>query len=125
MKDEKALHDYLIKLSGKAVIPQSLKIGYNYTIKADGTITKIIESDNDDGSHQYVHQFKSVLMEILDEKGERIKAKDTRRISQRIRARIYVYWKENQINQDFEEFYQRIGEKIILNFDEIADFVLK
>ena len=66
-----------------------------------------------------------MLVSVINEKGERIKAKDVRRISQRLRARCYVYWKNNQIEQDFEEWYQRIGEKMIINFDEIIGFVLK
>ena len=113
MKDEKALHDYLIKLSGKAAIPQPLKIGYNYSIKADGTITKIIESDNEDGSHQYVHQFEPVIMEVIDEKGERIKVKDTRRRSQQLRSVIWKEWQASNQELDPDDYYEKVMLSII------------
>ena len=124
-RDEKAIDDYFIKLSGKAALPKPLEIGHNYRIEIEGSITEKKEKDREDGGRVYTWIFEPVLVSVINEKGERIKAKDVRRISQRLRARCYVYWKNNQIEQDFEEWYQRIGEKMIINFDEIIGFVLK
>ena len=110
-----SLHNYLIKLSGKASIPEPLKIGYNYDIKASGTITKMTETDNDDGSHQYIYQFEPIIMEVIDEKGERIKVKDTRRRSQQLRSVLWKEWQTSDPEIDPDIYYDREMLKIIQN----------
>ena len=49
---------YVLKLGGKAELPNPLTIGHNYKITIDGSITAITESDNDDGSHTFYHKFQ-------------------------------------------------------------------
>jgi hypothetical protein len=122
-KDQKVINNFIIRLSGKAEIPEELSIGHNYEAKISGSITSKTEEDNNDGTSTFIYKFEPVIVEVLKPTGETIKAKDVRRISQRIRSRCYLYWINNKVEQDFEEFYNRIGEKIIINFDEIIGFI--
>ena len=124
-KNQNAVDDFLLKLQGKVAISEPCEIGHNYSVKIDGSITSKTEEDNNDGSSTFVYRLEPVLVEAITPLGKTLKAKDVRRISQRLRARVYVYWLNNQIEQDFEEYYQKIGEKIISNFDELMEFVLK
>lgn len=108
MKDPTTIDTHFIKLHGKGNIPQGLEIGHNYTLQASGTITTKTESDNDDGSHSHYYKFEPVLIEVVTDKGERIRAKDTRGSSQQLRAslkRIYSF--KTNINIEFEEWYKR------------------
>ena len=115
--------DYYILLKGKASIPQELSIGNNYKIVAEGAITEEKKSDKDDGDFIITYKFEPILVEIENDKGQRIKAKDTRSTGQRLRARCYVYWKENNVDMENERFYEMIGNKIIARFDEVMEFL--
>ncbi len=105
--------DYLIKLSGKAELPEPLEIGMNYEIKAKGTITSINEADKDDGSRTFTYKFEPVIIEVISESGKAIKAKDVRQKSRQLRAALWREWKENGENIEFEDYYNQKMDEII------------
>lgn len=124
-KDITKQDSWVIKLSGKAELPKPLKISHNFKLEISGSITAITEQDNDDGSRTYYYKFEPVLVEGIDEKGERIKAKDVRKTSQRMRSRSWLYWKENNVNMSDDDFWNWFGSGVIRNFDEIVDLLEK
>jgi len=124
-KDPEEKDDYILKLTGKAELPDSLEIDNNFKVVIQGAITEKKERDNEKGGRVYTWTFEPVLIETIDHIGKTLKAKDVRRVSQRLRARSFVYWKENQINEDFELWYSQIGEKMIFFFGELVEFILK
>lgn len=124
-KDEKAIDDYLIKLSGKAVLPEPIEIGNNFKVVIQGAITEKREKDREDGGRIYTWLFEPVIVETIDELGKTLKAKDIRKTSQRMRSRCWLYWKENNINMSDDDFWNWIGSGIIRHFDEIVDFLKK
>lgn len=112
-KDKEKQDEWVLKLTGKAALPKPLTIGYNFRIQIDGSITAITEQDNDDGSRTFYYKFEPVLVEGITEKGERIKAKDVRQQSKRLRAYLYREWDDANVNVEFEEYYnQRMAEII-------------
>lgn len=125
MKDPTAVNDYLIKLSGKAEIPEALEIGNNYEINAKGTITNINEQDKDDGSRVYSYKFEPVIIEIINETGKSLKAKDTRTDSKLWHSQMYVKWKESQTNMTDDEFYHFINAWLRRNADDVVERALK
>jgi hypothetical protein len=113
MKDPETTNDHLIKLSGKAELPEPLEIGKNYEIKASGTIVSTTEQDKDDGSHIFTYKFEPVIVEIVNDMGKSIKAKDVRRKSQQLRSALWKIWKEEDVPLDFEIFYADEMDKLI------------
>ncbi len=107
MKDLKSQNEYVLKLAGKAYIPQELEIGRNYKITSDGTITAKIETDLDNGSHLLTFKFSPVLVEIQEEGKPAIRAKDVRRQSQKLRGIIYRQWQEDNVSIEFEIYYEK------------------
>ena len=111
--DEEAINDYIIKLTGKASLPEALDIGHNYTVKIQGSITAKTETDRFDGGRIYYYRFEPVIVEVITETGKTIRARDTRRASQRLRSAIWKLWQDKQINREFDEYYEEIMRKLI------------
>ena len=97
--------NYVLKLSGKAELPKRLEIGHNIHTTLEGSITSETISDNDDGSKTHYFTFKPIIVEALTEKGERIKAKDTRSRSQQLRSLLFRIWRENNEPKEFDSWY--------------------
>ena len=76
MLDKTLKNSFVVKFSGKAEIPTNLEIGFNYLISAQGTVTSLTESDNDDGTHTIYYKFEPVHVDMISDKGEKIKIKD-------------------------------------------------
>ena len=124
-KDKETIDDHFLKLTGKANIPEGLEINNNFKVLISGSITEKKERDRDDGGRIFTYLFEPVLVECIDSLGKTLKAKDVRRVSQRLRGRAFQYWKENDITEDFELWYSHIGEKMIFFFDELLEFIIK
>ena len=112
MKDSQAINDYLIKLSGKAALPEALEIGYNYKVEAEGSIVSATEIDRDDGGRVFTWKFEPILIKVIKE-NKTIKAKDTRRRSQQLRSVLWKIWRDTDNKEDFEYFYDEEMLKII------------
>lgn len=122
MKDPTTIDTYYVKLQGKGNIPEALEIGRNYKLEASGTITTKTETDNDDGSHSHYYKFEPVIIELVNDIGERIKAKDTRSQSQLFRAKLrHIYNFDENISVDFDTFYKNIMSNLIENAAEVAE----
>lgn len=121
MIDPEMTNDYFIKLTGKGNIPTPLEIGRNYEVKVQGTVTSTTESDKHDGSHAVYYRFEPVLIETTTDKGESIRAKDTRGLSQLFRASQWRVWSKNANGEDFDTYYQRLMTRLIQSADEIGE----
>lgn len=88
------INEHILKLTGKVSLPKELLNGNNYTLSVTGSVTSRTEEDNQDGTVNWVYKFEPVLVEILTEKGETIKAKDRRKLSQKLRGRLFLEWQE-------------------------------
>ena len=120
MIDETQKNDHVLKLTGKAELPNALKIGHNYQVNLQGTITSITETDKNDGSHVLYYKFEPVHIEVINEKGEAIKLKDTRSSSQLFRARLWKEWKNSKTSDTFDAWYTKLMQRMIQSADEIA-----
>lgn len=99
------MNTYYVKLSGKANIPEQLSIGHNYKITADCSITSESKVDNEDGSFSITWKAEPVTVEIERDNGEKIKAKDTRRNSQKIRNFLWKLHEQEGYGEDFDKVY--------------------
>jgi hypothetical protein len=117
----KEISSRYIKLSGKAEIDRDLETSHNYHISLQGSITSITDTDNQDGTLHRAFKFEPVKVELLNELGEIIKAKDTRKEAQKTRAWAYKYWEEAQLgDMDFDTFYHKFQVLCRTNMEEIV-----
>jgi len=122
MKDSETIDTHYLKLQGKGNVPEGLEIGKNYKVEASGTITTKTETDNSDGSHSHYWKFEPIIIEIIDDLGKRIRAKDTRSDSQRFRAKLRgIYNLNSQINVEFETWYHFLMENLINYAPEVVE----
>lgn len=115
------ISNHVLKLQGKAESPKELEIGFNYHVALEGSIPSFAESDNEDGTHTRIYTFKPVKIDLLDQKGETIKMKDTRSNSQLIRALVYKKWVNAASAISFDECYDMVCREIMLQIDRIMD----
>jgi hypothetical protein len=121
MIDPEKTNDYFVKLTGKGNIESPLEIGHNYELRAKGTITSFTESDKNDGSHTIFYKYEPVNIELVDDLGEAIRAKDTRSYSQLFRARMWKQWQNAQSDLSFEDWYGRLMQRLIQDADTIGE----
>ena len=126
MKNPTTIDNHFVQLKGKANIPEPLKIDEGYHISVEGSITDVKQSANHDGSFDYSYVFNPIKVEILDERGHIIKAKDTRSRSSQLRARLYVIWSSSEMGGEFEDFYDKFMVWLLKDSDNLfARFKIK
>lgn len=110
---------YYLKISGKVNVPTKLEIGHNYKLVMDCSVTKEERSDNDDGTFSVVSKIEPITAEITKDNGEVVKAKDTRKNSQKIRNLLHFKWQSMVDAIDFELLYDKVTGYILRNMDTI------
>ena len=114
MTQENKINEYVLKLTGKCSVPQSLEIGHNYKITIDGSITAETRSDNENGTFNVYYKFVPIVAEIQKDNGPVIKTKDTRSMSTKLRKVIYWLWQNNEKEiRDPEIAYQETMNAIL------------
>lgn len=94
-----------IKLLGKANIPEPLEIDKAYAVVAQVEVTDVKRSTNHNGEYDVTFVAKPFDIEIVKQTGERFKAKDPRRNSQKIRLALWKYYFDEGMTEDFDEVY--------------------
>jgi hypothetical protein len=125
MRDPTLKNDLVVKFVGKAEIPSELQIGKNYLIHATGTITAFTEADKNDGTHVIYYRFEPVHIDMIDERGEKIKLKDPRKNSQKIRNFLWKVWSQNGYVEDFESVYDESTFVIMSRAESIVADAIK
>lgn len=115
------ISSHYIKLSGKAELPKPLDMGNNYDVSLSGSVTRVAEHDNEDGTAVREYNFKAIRVEVLTPTGESIKAKDTRSNSQLLRSLLWKKWVNAASNIPFEDYYQKFTYGVMRDVDELLD----
>jgi len=105
---------YFINLKGKANIPETLEIGHNYEVKAQGSVTQKKEDDNFDGGNNVSFKFEPVTIEIINHLGKSIKAKDPRKNSQKIRTYLFKLYSDEGYVEAFDDVYDAATQEILM-----------
>ncbi len=106
-----------LKLQGKVNILEELILDHNYQIALKGQITNKSEESNQDGTFVVSYTFRPLVVEILTDKGQVIKSKDTSKRSKALRNRLFLLYQESQTSDDFETFYTKSMNYLIGNLD--------
>ena|SRR3990167_4339886 len=116
------INSYSIRLSGRAEIPEDLDEAKNYKMIIEGSIPKTEFHDNQDGTHDKILTLKAIKVEVVDDIGKSIKAKDTRGKSQLFRARLWKEWsKLDDTKLDFNDWYDAMMINLIQVVDELVE----
>ncbi len=118
-------NSHILRISGAAELPKELTLGNNYTVTITGAVTKTEDVDNHDGSYDKKYTIKPILVELVDDKGESIKAKDTRGNSQLQRGINKKLWLDHGAIGDFEEFHDKMYSKFRKFSNQFADEIFK
>ena len=124
-KDPVTKNNSVLKLQGKAEIPENLEIGTNYEVHIKGSITAVTESDNNDGSHTLYHKFEPVFVEVITEMGKSIKAKDPRRNSAKIRNYLFKAYFNEGYTEDFDSVYDAFTLEVMLMTPQLLRGAIK
>ena len=124
--NEKQIKEYVLKLTGKACLPEPLELGEAYTIELDGQITSQTDSDEQDGTFLRYYKFEPILAKIKDKKGKTIKTKDSRSMSTKLRKIIYFLWESNESDpRDSETAYEEVMNRMMNQADNFYRQTLK
>jgi|SRR3569623_908897 len=115
------ISNHVIKLTGKAELPQAVDIGNNYHVALEGSVTAVTNSDNENGTVTAIYTFKPIKVDVLTPRGEAIKAKDTRSNSQLLRSLLYKKWVNLASSEDFDTWYTKIIYGVMRDLDELID----
>ncbi len=121
MKEPNTQGEHIIKFTGKASIPEPLKIGHGYEVLSKGEVTTITESDNNNGTHNLYYKFVPITSEIREELGElHIKAKDSRSNSKLIFDLHNKLWSDAQDDpRDMKDSYDDTCKEMMLALPEL------
>ena len=111
-----------IKISGNFEIPVELKIGNDYDIVVNGSITACTEKSDEQGGVELEYRFRPATGEITNEKGQTVKLSDKRRDSVKMRNMIQKVW---FTEGDPEEYYHRVMGILLANGEELREWVDK
>jgi len=114
------MDSHYLKIQGKAELPQPITLGHNIHVSLEGSVTSKTESDNEDGTFTYSYKFVPIKVDLLTDKGEMLKLKDTRSMSSLLRARLWKVWSSGDYAEDFDLFYENLLRNIIEYVPEIV-----
>ena len=115
------INSHVLRLTGRAELPKEIDIGHNYHISLEGSIPKTELHDNENGTYNKVYTFKPVKVELLTDKGETLKLRDARSMSQLFRGRMWKQWQDAKTELSFEEWYNILMQRLIQDAQTIAE----
>ena len=100
------INSHILKIAGSVEIPKELTSGFNYKVTIEGAVPKIEMVDNENGTFDVIYKMKPIKVEVVNELGETLKAKDPRRQSELTRSQAKAIHMEKCSNVDFDTFYE-------------------
>lgn len=113
------VNENYLKLTGKVAIPEPLSLDTNYSVALQGTITGQDVRSNENGTQDSIWRFEPVKCEILTPQGKTIKAKDPRKLSQKLRGVMFAV----NGQEDFEIYYTDRMNKLIRFWEEVEVYL--
>lgn len=119
------INSYILKIQGKVEIPSELTAGHNYKVTIEGAVPSFEMSDNENGTFDITYKLKPIKVELINELGVTLKAKDPRSNSNKARSQALAYHLEKCTNVDFEVFYDAVSALQRSMFNAVADNLVK
>lgn len=119
--EEKTVNEHILKLSGKASIPTGLTLSRTYQLQLTGDVTSVSESDNQDGTVNKSYRFEPLVVEVINDKGNRIVSKDRTKTSSKNRSRHHIWQAETLSDIGYDKAYEFIRR----HFDAVMELVIR
>jgi hypothetical protein len=119
------INSYILKISGAVEIPKELSSLHNYRVTIEGAVPKMETSNNENGTYDVTYKMKPIKLEIINELGETIKAKDSRSNSTLNRSQARAIWLNKKPNCEEEVFYDFLMKRYRVMANDIADIIIK
>ena len=113
---------YYLKTTGKANIPEPMKIGEGYKVILDGEIVSETRQNKEhNGELDVTFLFKPALASVEDQYGKIIRAKDLQSYSARVRRALYRISETDTDSLDFEADYERTMQWLLTNLGDVYE----
>jgi len=99
------INSHILKLKGNAELPEALEIASNYHIALEGAVTGYKVEDNENGTVDYIYDFKPIKVDLLTPKGKSLKLKDARKNSVKMRNYLFKIYVAEGYTEPFDEVY--------------------
>lgn len=123
MQGEKTIDEHILRITGSVNLPSELELGKRYNSQIEIDVYDVSEIDNQDGTINRKYKVKMTGVCLIDDGNNIIKAKSKSSISQKLHAAIWYYHNQEGIVEDFDEYYEKIGKKIVAYVPEIIQFL--
>ena len=99
------INSHVLKLKGNSELPEALEIASNYHIALEGAVTGYKVEDNENGTVDYIYDFKPIKVDLLTPKGKSLKLKDNRKNSVKIRNYLFKIYTSEGVVENFDDVY--------------------
>ena len=114
------INEYILQLTGTTTLADALKQGERYRMALEADVYSITQRDNHDGTVNMLYKARQTgLCAITDNLGNKQYAEGKKSKSAKLRGALWHYWQENQIEKEFDLFYEQVMSLIIGNIDSI------
>lgn len=110
------INEHILKITGKASLEAPIEMGKSYDLMLTGDITSVTDSDNHDGTLDRMYKFEPKTCDVVKDNGDVIGTKDKGKLSQKLRARAYIYEQEHPEQWGMYDYFVR---NCIGHFDEV------
>jgi len=102
------INSHILKLKGNSELPEALEIASNYHIALEGAVTGYKVEDNENGTVDYIYDFKPIKVDLLTPKGKSLKLKDNRKNSLKFRNYCFKVWVSEGYTEPFDDCYDAV-----------------
>jgi hypothetical protein len=114
------VNEHILQITGTTTLAGPLKQGERYRMALEADVYSITQKDNQDGTVNMLYKTRQTgLCLITDNLGNKQYAEGKKSHSARCRGAIWHYWNENNIEIEFEQFYDKVMSMIIGNIDNL------
>lgn len=100
------IKEHILKLSGEVSLPISLEYK-RYMAGVEFEISKIEKEDLKDGSFNFVYKGKLTGNCVITKENKKVYGQGKKSQSSRLRAAIWTIHRENDIEEEFDLYYNR------------------
>jgi len=118
------INEHILKITGSAVLAGPLQLDHEYSIGVVCNISGITDKSNNNGSINKTYKAEQTgLALISNDLGKKQYTKGKKTLSSKLRGALWHYYNENDINLEFDTFYNSMLCGMIGNVSKIVTFI--
>lgn len=117
------INENILKINGTVTLPKAVRVGHDYHLDLPVNCCAMEISNNENGTVDQTFRVKPTGdIKIVADYGEKILAKSRMTESQKLRNLLFYKYGKVGNEEEFQEWYGKIMEKIRNNIDKILNF---